>query len=102
MSDAARANNEWIRLKFKRKKKDIPGEIRIDIDGKVYIDNEPYDEKTSKYSNLNVEVEHHSRMSAGEETKRIIEEGKKAKRGDIVIIREEEGPDRKEMTTVKF
>lgn len=95
-------NNDWIRLKFKKKLKDIPAEIRIDINGKVYIDGELYDEKKSKYENLNVEVEHHNRMSAGEETLKIIEQSKKAKRGEMVIIRDEEGPDRKELTTVKF
>jgi hypothetical protein len=102
MSDVTRVNNDWIKLRIKKKYKDMPGEIRIDIDGKVYIDGEPYDEKTSKYKNLNVEVEHHSRMSAGEETQKIIEQSKKAKKGDMVIIRDEEGPDRKELTTVKF
>ncbi len=93
---------DWIRLKFKNKFKNVPEEIRIDIDGNVYIDGELYDEKTSKYENLNVEVEHHNRMSAGEETQKIIEESKKAKKGDLVVIRDEEGPDKKELTTVKF
>lgn len=102
MTDINRGNNDWIRLKFKKRFKDIPEEIRIDIDGKVYIDGEPYDEKTSKYENLNVEVEHHSRMSSGEETLKIIEESKKAKKGEMVIIKDEEGPDKKELTTVKF
>jgi len=95
-------NNDWIRLRFKRKFKDIPEEIRIDINGNVYIDGQPYDEKEYKYENLNVEVEHHSRMSSGEETLKIIEESKKAKKGEMVIIRDEEGPDKKELTTVKF
>lgn len=95
MSDMKVQNNDWIRLRFKRKFKDIPEEIRIDINGNVYIDGQPYDEKESKYENLNVEVEHHSRMSSGEETLKIIEESKKAKKGEMVIIRDEEGPDKK-------
>lgn len=102
MSDITRENNDWIRLKFKKSYKDIPREIRIDINGDVYIDGQPYDEKISKYENLNVDVEHHNRMSSGEETQKIIEQSKKAKKGDMVIIRDEEGPDRKELTTVKF
>lgn len=95
-------SNDWIRLKFKRKYKDMPDEIRIDIDGKVYIDGELYDDKTSKYEKLHVDVEHHNRMSLGEETQKIIEQSKTAKKGEMIIIREEEGPDRKELTTVKF
>lgn len=102
MTDIGKVNNDWIRLKFKKKFKNVPNEIRIDINGDVYIDGEPYDEKTSKYENLSVEVEHHNRMSSGEETLKIIEESKKAKKGDMIIIRDEEDPDKKELTTVKF
>ncbi|GFN36603.1 hypothetical protein [Tepidimicrobium xylanilyticum] len=102
METMDKRNNQWIIIKFKKKSDRLPNELRIDMDGSVYVDGELYDEKNSKYSNLNVDVEHHNRLSSGEETQKIIEQSKKAKKGEIITIKEEEGPDKKEITTVKF
>jgi len=98
----ARNDNEWIKIKFKKSKKDIPKEIRIDYNGRVYVDGKQYDERKSRYPNLSIDVEHHNRMSAGEETKRIMELSKKAKKGETITVKDEKGPDRRETTTVKF
>ncbi|NLY86455.1 MAG: hypothetical protein GX077_08910 [Tissierellia bacterium] len=94
--------DHWIGIKLKKQSDKLPKEILIDINGNVYLDGELYDETKSKYKNLSIDVERHNKLSSGEETLKIIEEGKKAKKGDYVIIRDEEGPDRKEITTVKF
>ncbi|HEY8363470.1 MAG TPA: hypothetical protein VIK77_11480 [Tissierellaceae bacterium] len=95
-------NSHWIGIRLKKQTNKLPKEILIDINGNVYLDGELYDETKSKYTNLSIDVEKHSKLSSGEETQKIIEESKKAKKGDYVIIRDEEGPDRKEITTVKF
>ncbi len=102
MVDGNKNPNPWIRIKLKKKSSNLPSELRIDMDGSVYVDGELYDESKSQYRNLSVDVEHHNRLSAGEETQKIIEESKRAKKGEFVTIKEEEGPDRKEITTVKF
>ncbi|NLW23536.1 MAG: hypothetical protein GXY88_09865 [Tissierellia bacterium] len=102
MADNMKKGNEWIKIKLNRHREELPKELRIDLDGSVYIDGELYDESKSKYKNISVDVEHHNRLSTGEETQRIIEESKKAKKGEMVTIKEEIGPDRKEITTVKF
>ncbi|NLY77404.1 MAG: hypothetical protein GX080_04860 [Tissierellia bacterium] len=94
--------NEWIKLKLNKKDESIPREIRIDYDGHVYMDGELYDEEKSKYSNLSIDVEQHNRMSSGEETRRIIELSKEAKKGETITVKDERGPDRRETTTVKF
>lgn len=95
-------NNEWIKIKLNRKDQNMPREIRIDYDGKVYLDGELYDERRSKYRNLSIDVEQHNRMSSGEETRKIMELSKKAKKGETITVKDERGPDRRETTTVKF
>lgn len=95
-------NNEWIKIKLNRKDQNLPREIRIDYDGKVYLDGELYDERRSKYRNLSIDVEQHNRMSSGEETKKIMELSKKAKKGETITVKDERGPDRRETTTVRF
>lgn len=94
--------NEWLRIKLNKKDENLPREIRIDYDGRVYLDGELYDEKKSEYRNLSIDVEQHNRMSSGEETKRIIELSKEAKKGETITVKDERGPDRRETTTVKF
>lgn len=94
--------NEWIKIKLNRKDQNMPREIRIDYDGKVYLDGELYDERRSKYRNLSIDVEQHNRMSSGEETRKIMELSKKAKKGETITVKDERGPDRRETTTVRF
>lgn len=95
-------NDEWIKIKTLKKLKSIPDEIKIDMNGNVYINGEPYDRNNFKYQNLSIDVERHSRFTAGEETQKIIEKSKEAKRGETFTIKEIKGPDRVESTTVKF
>jgi len=47
-------------------------------------------------------VEQHNRMSSGEETRKIMELSKKAKKGETITVKDERGPDRRETTTVRF
>lgn len=102
MTDDIKKGNEWIKIKLRNNDENIPKELRIDFNGNVYLDGELYDETTSKYKNLNVDVEKHNRLSSGEETQKLIEQSKKAKKGETITIKDEKGPDRRETTTVKF
>jgi hypothetical protein len=92
----------WIAIKSKKKLKDAPSEIRIDINGNAYLDGELFDEQETKYSNLTIDIEKHSKMNSGEETQKIIESRKTAKKGEKIIIKDVKGPDTSETTTVKF
>ncbi|WP_066501023.1 hypothetical protein [Abyssisolibacter fermentans] len=94
--------NQWIKIKMKKKNKKVPSEIQINTDGVVYIDGEIYDESTSKYARMSIDVDNHNRINIGEETQKIIESREKAKKGDVVTIKDIKGPDRTESTTVKF
>lgn len=96
-----RQGTEWIKVK-RVKNKISPSEIRINMDGTVYIDDQPYDENNSKYGNLTIDVEMHNKLNTGEETQIIIDSSKKAKRGETVVIKDIKSPDKKESTTVKF
>ena len=102
MSGVNKEANQWIRLRLKKKREDMPRDLRIDMNGDVYVDGEPYDEGKSKYKNLSIDVEQFNRMSSGEETKKIIEQSRKAKRGETVTIKDEQSQDKRETTTVKF
>lgn len=102
MSNENTKNNDWIKIKSKKKRKGVPWELKIDMNGDVYVDGKPYDETDSKYKNLSIDVEHHNKISSGEETQKIIESSKKAEKGKMITIKDEESPDRKETTTVKF
>lgn len=102
MSTDGKGNNQWIKLKTRKKYKDSPSVIQIDMDGTVYIDGEIFDANQTKYKNLSVDVENHNKISAGEETEKIIESRKKSKKGETITIKDIEGSDRKESTTVKF
>lgn len=102
MTEFNNVSNQWIKIKLKKKRKDMPSELRIDLNGDVYVDGELYDETKSKYKNLSIDVEQFNRLSSGEETQKIIEESKKAKKGETITIKDEKGPDRRETTTVKF
>lgn len=95
-------SNTWILIKSSKKRKNAPSEIRIDKNGKVFLDGEMYDEKASKYKNLSVSIEKHDKINTGEETQRMIEEQKKTKRGDTVVLKDVKDPNKTETTTVKF
>jgi hypothetical protein len=95
-------NKDWIRIKSHKKLKDAPSEIKISMNGNVYIDGELFDPDNNKYACLTVDVEKHNRMNLGEETQKIIESSKSAKKGEVVTIKDLKGPDRTESTTVKF
>lgn len=92
----------WIRLKSKRKLKDAPSEILIDSSGNVYLDGILYREDESQYENIAVDVERYTRMNSGEDTQKILEKQKQAKKGETVTIRDIKNPNRSETTTVKF
>jgi hypothetical protein len=93
---------DWIKVKSKKKFKEAPSEIRIDMKGNVYIDGEIYDGENSKYKCLSIDIENHNRLNLGEETRKIIDISKEAKKGDTITIKDVKGPDRTESTTVKF
>lgn len=102
MSIENRESTPWIKIKTKKKYANAPSEIQINMDGTVYIDGKIYNEANSEYKKLTVDVENHNRINSGEETEKIIAAGKKARKGEAVTIKDIEGPDRKESTTVKF
>lgn len=94
--------DDWIKIRTLKKLRSIPDEIKIDMNGNVYINGELYDRDNNKYQNLSIDAERHSRFTAGEETRKIIEKSKEAKKGETITIKEIKGPDRVESTTVKF
>lgn len=96
------SDDNILKLKFIKKRENTPYEIRIDINGNVYVDGKPYDKNNSPYNNLTIDVEKHSKLSTGEETQKIIESSKKAKKGETVTIKDIKMPERTETTTVKF
>lgn len=102
MGSSSNANIPWIKLKTRRKYKDSPSEVQINMDGTIYIDGVIYDAENSPYNNLSIDIENHNRISSGEETEKIIESRKKSKRGEQIIIKDIEGPEHRESTTVKF
>ena len=92
----------WIIIKNKRKRKNSPSEIKIDYDGNVFLDGELYDENDTKYKNLSLNVEKHSKLNTGEETDQMLRSKRDAKEGESVSIKDEKGPNRSESTTVQI
>lgn len=92
----------WIRLRSRKKMADAPTEFIIDTDGNVYLDGELYNEAESKYESLAVDVERYTRINSGEDTQKILEKQKKAKKGELVTIKDIKSPNKSESTTVKF
>lgn len=92
----------WITIKTNKKSKNIPYEIRIDKAGNVYIDGELYNETNSKYKNLSVSVEKYNKFNTGEETRKMIESQKQAKKGETKVITDIKDKNKSETTTVKW
>lgn len=95
-------NDSWITIKCKKKKKNIPSEIRIEKSGKVFINGELYNENSSKFRNFHIDVERQGRVNAGEDTRKMIESQRNAKKGETVVIKDIKDKEKKETTTVKF
>jgi hypothetical protein len=95
-------NNDKIIIKRIRRQKDKPSEIRIDRDGKVFIDGEIYNEDNPKYKGICMSIEKYQRIETGEETQKMIEVSKKAVKGETVVITDDKTPNRTQKTTVKF
>lgn len=100
--DMNSGDNDRFVMKRIRKQKGKPSEIRIDRDGKVFIDGEPYDESNPRYKGIYISIEKHRRIETGEETQKMMDESKKASKGDTVVITDIKTPDRTQKTTVKF
>ncbi|MFZ5988375.1 MAG: hypothetical protein ACOYWZ_14790 [Bacillota bacterium] len=97
-------DNDNSRIIISRLKK-INGkfsELRIDKNGHLYIDGEKFDENKSSRRGVFVNIEKHRKINMGEETQRMMEERKKAEKGDTVVITDIKTPIRSEKTTVKF
>ncbi len=95
-------NNDKLVIKSKRKKHYSPSEIRIDKDGNVFLDGKLYDENNTQYKGLTLSVEKHKKIETGEETQKMIEQSKTAKKGDNVVITDVKTPNKTQKTTVKF
>jgi hypothetical protein len=95
-------NDNWIVIRSLKKLKDAPSEVKIDRYGNVFLDGKIYDGTDPKYNNLSVSVEMHNKLNTGEETQRMMEEQKKAKKGETVVIKDVSDPNKTETTTVKF
>ncbi|ACL69892.1 hypothetical protein [Halothermothrix orenii] len=95
-------NNSWLVIKTKSKNVIIPSEIKINKDGHVYINGKPYDESQKEFRNLSINVDVHEKVNTGEETKKLIEAARKAKRGETKVIKDIKDDDKKEQTSVKF
>lgn len=77
-------------------------ELRIDKRGRLYIDGEIFDDKNPNRKGVFVNIERHRKINMGEETQKMIEESKKAKKGETVVITDIETPIKSEKTTVEF
>lgn len=95
-------DGDRLRLKLRKPIQGIPEEIRIDHQGNVYVNGELFEEEASQYPRLSVDVQKQSRLNTGEETQKILEKSKLAKRGERVTIKDVRGPEKSETTTVKF
>ena len=94
--------NSWITIKSKKRRKNIPSEIRIEKSGKVFLDGELYDENDPKFRNFHIDVERQGRVNTGEDTRKMIESQKRAKKGETIVIKDIKDKEKKEITTVKF
>lgn len=101
MSDNTEKDH-WITITSIKKRKEMPSEIRIDKNGNVYIDGALYDESTTKYKHLTVSVEKYNKITAGEETQKMIDSRKQMKKGETAVITDIEEPTKTEKTTVKY
>lgn len=95
-------HNSWIVIKNKQKDETIPSEIRLEKNGKVYIDGQLYQENNSKYKNLNVNVETYNKINLGEDTEKLIASQKDTKKGESKIISKFKDKNKTEQTSVKF
>ncbi len=101
MSDNSLGTDKIIIKKIK-KQKGSPSEIRIDRHGNIFLDGELYEEGNPKYKGICMSVEKHQRIETGEETQKMIDESKKAVKGETVVITDIKTPNRTQKTTVKF
>lgn len=95
-------NDSWITIKCTKKKKNIPSEIRIEKNGRVFIDGKLHSESNPKFKNLHIDVERQGRVNTGEETLKMIKSQKSAKKGETVVIKDIKDKEKKETTIVKF
>ncbi|MFP4662403.1 MAG: hypothetical protein ACLFPF_09440 [Halanaerobiales bacterium] len=92
----------WIVFKTKKKYKDVPEELRINRDGKVFIDGKPYNADDPSYGNMSLEVECNSQVDRGADTEKLLEMYKKAKSGDKKVVTDIQDENEVKQTTVKF
>lgn len=95
-------SDNWIIIKRKCKGKRKSSEIRIDKDGKVFLNGELFDEKNPKLRNYHIDIEEHGRINTGEETRKMIESQGKSKKGDRVVLKDIRDKEKTETTIVKY
>ena len=98
-------NNEdasKIIITRKEKRTGKPLEIRINKDGKFFLNGELYDENKSRRRGIFMSAESYSRIETGEETQKMIEKSKRASKGETVVITDLKTPNRTQKTTVTF
>lgn len=94
--------DSWIVFRTKKKYKDVPEELRVNKDGKVYIDGQPYNSDDPRYGNMSLEVECNSQIDRGGDTEKLLELYKKAKAGDKKVVTDIQDENEVKQTTVKF
>lgn len=95
-------DNNWIVIRMRKSKGEVPSEICIDKNGTLFVDGELYDEKSTRYKNLNVSIDKFKKYNTGEETQKMIEQQKNAKKGETLVITDNRTPERTETTTIKY
>lgn len=100
-NDIGKDDSRIIISRFKKVKGKF-SELRIDRNGRLYIDGQLYDEQNPNRDGVFINIERHRKINTGEETQRMIEEKKKAEKGETVVITDVKTPIRTEKTTVKF
>jgi hypothetical protein len=102
MSNENETRDSRIIISRLKKAKGKFSELRIDKSGRLYIDGEIFDEKNPNRKDVFINIERYRKINMGEETQRMMEERKKAEKGDTVVITDEKTPIRTEKTTVQF
>ncbi len=91
-----------IIIRFNKKLKGFPSELAFSKTGEFYLDGEIYDSQNPKYSNISLNRQSFINVDTGEETQKMIEEAKKYKKGDTVVFKDVDEPQKKEKTIVTF
>ncbi len=95
-------NEDKLIIASLKKKAHNFSELRVDNQGRIYFDGELFDESNPKHNKIAVSRERYRRIETGEETRKMQEASKKAKKGTVEIITDINTDNRSQKTTIIF